>query len=302
MRRCLLLAMVTAALAVAAAHSAEAALFLIFNRNAVPIGSAVSAHTPIATDRVLRKLRRSGALRRHPLRVFLAARADAASVRSVRDSRLTPLGPLHVDRRGRGRFTFSMPNVAPGDYTTFLQCVPCRPGAPARALVPSGPFPSSLQVVDGPPVNRDCSTSVGGDLPPDWQRYTVAAGPLTLYYWNSSTLTRPDAFNARAPGRYSPLKILVLVRGRATVTLSVPLGERRSVALVYGPPREWRRTMRVSDGHAATTFSGCSGSDSDETQFNGGFIVAGVQCATFDVRVGTQPDAMKLAVPFGVPC
>src|SRR6266516_7901549 len=159
MRRCLLLGMVTAALAVAVAHSAEAALFLIFNRNAVPIGSAVSAHTPIATDRVLRKLRRSGSLRRHPLRVFLAARADAASVRSVRDSRLTPLGPLHVDRRGRGRLTFSMPNVAPGDYTTFLQCVPCRPGAPERALVPSGPFPSSLQVVDGPPVNRDCSTS-----------------------------------------------------------------------------------------------------------------------------------------------
>jgi hypothetical protein len=297
MRRCLLLAMLTAGVALAAVPSAEAALYLIFSRNTVPIGSAVSAHTPMATDGLLRKLLRSGALRRHPLRVFLAARADAKSIRSVRDPRLTPLGPLHLGRRGKGRLTFSMPNVAPGEYTTFLQCAPCRPGAPTRALVPSGPFSRSLHVVDGPPVARDCSTSVVGDLPADWRRHTLAAGPLTLYYANANA----NAFKPRSPGRYEPTKIVALVLGRATVTLSVPLNERRDVALAYGPSSEWRKTMRVSDGHAATTFSGC-GSDSDETQFNGGFIVAGAQCATFDVQVRGRPDAMKLAVPFGASC
>jgi hypothetical protein len=241
-----------------------------------------------------------GKLRRHPVRVFLAARADAASIGSVRDPRLTPVGALHVDRRGRGELRFSVPNVAPGDYTTFLQCVPCRPGSGTRALVPSGRSARSLKIIDGPPVVRDCSTSVSGNLPADWQQYAVAAGPLTLYYWNASTLANPKAYNARAPNRYGPIKVLALVRGLMSVTLSVPFSERRNVALVYGPPSEWRDTMRVSDGHAATTFRGCS--DSEVTQFNGGFIVAGTQCATFDVQVAARPDALKLAVPFGAAC
>jgi hypothetical protein len=303
MRRWLLLAILGAAGFVAVAHSARAALFLIFNRQTAPIGTSVSARTPMATNAVLRKLLREGVLRKHPLRVFLAPDADVASIRSVRDPRLTPVGAVHVDRRGRGRLTFSMPNVAPGEYRTLLQCVPCRTGAPARALVPSGPFRNALGVVDGPPLLRDCSTSVGGDLPSDWRRYTVAAGPLTLYYWNASTLTNSGAFRARAPGRYEPIKILALVSGPRTVTLSVPLGERRKVALVYGPVSERRQAIRVSDGRAATTFQGCPFySDSEDTQFNGGFVVAGAQCATFDVRVEGLRDAMKLSVPFGTSC
>ena len=302
LRRSLVLAIVVAGGAVAGEHSAEAALFLIFNRTEAAIGGAVTARTPTATNHTLRKLARSGALRRHPLRIFLVARGDGSSVRTALDPRLTAVGALRVDRRGRGRTTFAVPNVPPGDYTTFVQCVPCRHGEPARALVPSGPFPNGLKVVDGPPTVRDCSSSVGADLPSDWQRYTVAAGPLTLYYWNASTLTDPVRFTARAPGRYEPIKILALVSGPATVTLSVPLTERGRVALVYGPASEWRKTMRISDGHAATNFEGCPGSDSDETQFNGGFVVGGTQCATFDVHVEGRADAMKLAVPFGTSC
>jgi hypothetical protein len=300
MRRWLLLAIVAAGTSAAAAHATKAALSLVFNRTTAPVGAAVSAHTPVRMNGALRKMLRSRALRRHPLRALLAARTDASSIKSVRDSRLVPLGTLRVDRRGRGRLTFSMPNVPPGDYTTFLQCVPCRRGPPSRALVPSGPFPGPLKAVDAPPVVRECSTSVAGNLPPDWQRYSIAAGPLTLYYWNASTLTDPRAFAARAPGRYAPIKILALVRGPATVTLSVPLDVRRKVALVYGPPSEWHDTMRISDGHAATTFVGCP--DSDETQFNGGFIVAGSQCATFDVQVDAQREDLKLAVPFAASC
>lgn len=302
MRRWLLLAIVAAGASAAATHAREAALYLVFNRKTAPIGADVSAHTPVTMNRALRKMLRSGALRRHPLRAFLAAQADASEIRSVRDPRLTPLEALHVNSRGRGRLRFSMPNVPPGDYRTFLQCVPCRRGPPARALVPSGPFPGPLKVVDAPPVVRDCSTSVAGDLPPNWQRYTIGVGPLTLYYWNASTLTEPKAFAARSPGRYAPIKILALVRGPATVTLSVPLDARRKVALVYGPPSEWHNTMRISDGHAATTFVGCPGSNSDETQFNGGFIVGGPQCATFDVQVDGQRDNLKVAVPFGASC
>jgi hypothetical protein len=301
MRRWLAIAVLALALPVpAAAHGDAGALVLVFNRKTGPIGSTVSGRTPVAANAVLRKMVRSGALRRHPLRLFLASTSEAGSIGTVRDTRLTPVGALGIDRRGRGRVTFGIPNLAPGDYTTLLQCVPCRPPRPARALVRSGPYPTPLRVVDGPPVVRDCASSVSGRLPPDWQQYTVTAGPLTLYYWNGSTLTDANAFAPSAPARYKPIKILALVRGAAAVTLSVPLDERRKVALVYGRPSEWRTTMRVSDGRAATSFRACP--ELNETQFNGGFVVAGVQCARFDVHVEGRSEPLSLAVPFGTSC
>jgi hypothetical protein len=97
-----------------------------------------------------------------------------------------------------------------------------------------------------------------------------------------------------APGGeqyWSGGKLLAVVQNGATVTVAVPTWERQWVSLLYDPSSfnqtDW---YRVRDGQYAVTFQGCGGIDSpwpgNETQFNGGMIVAGTRCVVLDVYSG----------------
>ena len=162
--------------------------------------------------------------------------------------------------------------------------------------MPVGPYPDPFHVTEAAPVVRDCSTSVYGELPADWRQHSASAGALSLYWgWG----LKPERVSR---SRYRPIKVLALVRPGASATLSVPLPERGVAALAYRSSA-WSSAMRVSDGDAATTFTGCppDGSGND-TQFNGGFVVAGARCAHFEVRIDGRADSLLLEIPFGAPC
>jgi len=273
----LMAALLAAALA---AGPASAALRLLFSRTSAEPDATIllrTAGSPFrgSVERV----------RRRPPRVFMVDAAAAPEVRSARDRRLVPIGRLSVDRKGVGRLRFRVPNLRPGDYTTLAHCPTCGP-----RLVPTGPRrPFRVK-----PYLRDCESSVYGDLPADWESRSLRTGPLALY-----------RFQDMRPGDFDPVgsvKLLLLLDNATTATLVVPAAERPYVSLTYGRVGLLEIARRVADGHVAVTFEACAPSSVPQTQFNGGFVVAGPRCARLEVHVAGSPEPLELRVPFGRPC
>ena len=147
-----------------------------------------------------------------------------------------------------------------------------------------------------PPV-RSCDSSVYGALAPDWQKSAVPAGPVWFYFFG--THGRPAEF-AHIRGnryRYRPFKVLAIVRAGVVATATVPPEERARLALFYAPNQSVHRALRISEGQRSVTFEACADQD---TQFNGGFVVAGAHCAALDVRVQGSDAPVRIALPFGV--
>jgi hypothetical protein len=291
-RRSLASVAIASLVAAALAATASAALYLTFSRTTAEPG-----------DRVVVRTGGRGAIHvvgRRPLRVYLVERSVAESVRSQKDPRIVPLGRLAL-RRVRphfadGRLAFAVPNVPPGDYTTLI--------SNGRTLVRGEPRPGPFRVVEATPPVRSCESSVYGELPAGWEAHTVFAGPLGFF----------DLYQNLREGRYTPLrgttrryeaiKVLLLVRGGESATLTVPPDERRQVALLYAPPlAQGGNGVSVAEGHAAVTFHACPATgDLPYTQFNGGFVVAGARCAEVDVSVEGRAETHALRIPFGRAC
>jgi hypothetical protein len=142
-RRFAIAAGVTVLAAVLLAAPAQAALFLVFSKSSAAPGDVVRVRTG-GEGALLEPVRR-GELRRGP-RVFLAPKAAARSIRSTRDSRLKLIGRLIVDRKGNGRLTFTVPSLRPGEYTTFVHCVPCGRYSNGRTLLATGPFSGTFRI------------------------------------------------------------------------------------------------------------------------------------------------------------
>lgn len=98
------------------------------------------------------------------------------------------------------------------------------------------------------------------------------------------------------------LKVLAVVRATATVNVS----PRAAVGLLYDPAT-FNRANLVSDGHGSVRFTPCSPGRSPhpeaaarETQFNGGVIVSGPVCATFEVTgKGDAPVSAQVPIAGG---
>jgi hypothetical protein len=158
---------------------------------------------------------------------------------------------------------------------------------------------------------RTCETNVYGTLNPRrWRKHSIVAGPLAFWYAREYA-EAPASFFRPARGssdRYEGLKLLVLIRPDAVATVIVPESERHDVALLYNPAA-WndRNEYRIEDGDSAVRFEACkkgetigTGSPLNEmTQFNGGFLVAGVRCVPLDVLVRGQPRAIHVTLSFG---
>jgi hypothetical protein len=283
------------------AGTASAALWLVFGRPTAAPGDVVVARTA-GKGAFARPIR--AAVRRLSPRVFLVERSEAETVRSLTDPRLVELGGLRVDRRGNGRMHIVVPNVPPGEYATLIYCRPCGRYSRGRTLLPAGRF----HVTEAAPLIRDCSHSFEAGL----RGMELSAGPLTLSVQPLKPLG-PERFAPikSRPITYRMIKIVAVLENGTTATLTVPVSERRNVALIYrtqspinGAP------ARVTEGDAAVTFRACTdaeyveryGKPGSATQFGGGFVVAGARCASVIVRVEGRPELLTLRVPFGASC
>lgn len=289
-RRLVVLGLAALAAAALTAGIAQAALWLNFSKASAEPGGIVYVRTA-----------GSGALagaKQRPVRVFLAPDAEAAQIRSTRDRRLALLGRLRVDRNGNGRLRFATPNVRPGDYSTLMHCPECARYSNGRTLFQTGPE-RPFKVM---PLVRDCESEQYGQLPADWRQRAVHAGPLSLYPIPAAT-PRP----ARGkPGRYVPIKVLLIVVPGQRATLVVPKAVRPFVGLAYGHGAArfgaFAPAMRVRDGLAAVTFDSCADGDHPHQHFGGGFVVSKRMCAHLEVSVAGRADPIPLAVPFGAAC
>jgi len=235
--------------------------------------------------------------RRQPVRVFLAPNAEAAQIRSTRDRRLAMLGRLRVDRNGNGRLRFVTPNVRPGDYSTLMHCPECARHSNGQTLFQTGPD-RPFKVT---PFLRGCASEQYGELPNDWQRRSLQAGPLWLY---PAPQGASGAVSGK-PGRFVPIKILVIVLPGRSATLVVPRQARPFVGLAYGHLARfggYTGSMRTGDGLSAVTFDSCADGEHPHQHFGGGFVVSRRMCAHLEVQVAGRAEPIPLAVPFGAAC
>jgi hypothetical protein len=173
--------------------------------------------------------------------------------------------------------------------------------------------PATTTGTDAPQraFDRTCEMSVYGTLDaPAWEKHSIIAGPLVFYYADQYA-QQPASLFAPIPGQngfYSGQKLLVLVRRDAVVTVVLPESERRYAGLLYNPAG-WndRNAYKIEDGETAVRFKACrkgetapvGGPLNAMTQFNGGFVVAGVRCVPLDVLVRGEPGTIPVTLSFG---
>jgi hypothetical protein len=185
----------------------------------------------------------------------------------------------------------------------------CTNEAPAgrAAAITSAPA-AATTAAPAPPGSpgafvRTCQDSVYGDLGDGWRPRSVVVGPLALVALRDAATQPAVDFRPRG-GRYQGLKVLVVVEAGATVTLVVPPAERRHLALLYDPAA-WREDnrYRIADGDTAATFRSCPPGQAPvgdgDTQFNGGFLVAGPRCVTLEVSTPAWKAPRRVTVSFG---
>jgi hypothetical protein len=150
---------------------------------------------------------------------------------------------------------------------------------------------------------RDCGSAVYGQLAQTWRRDAIGVGPVAFVQakafarWPRSSLAPLRG----TTDRYDAQKVLVVVDSAATVTVSVPVAEQRSFALLYDSAKFNKSSYRVADGEWQVTFHACKWQETSGfvSGFNGGFIVAGPRCVKLSVSVKGKGRS-RLALPLGV--
>jgi hypothetical protein len=130
---------------------------------------------------------------------------------------------------------------------------------------------------------RACEDNVYGDLGKDWRRFSVVVGPIA-FVGLPGVATRPRSEFAPDADGFKSVKALAVVDRGAEVTVAIPSAERAHLALVYDPTAF--NTHQIAEGETSVTFRACAKGEGPwrgPTQFNGGFIVDGPQCATIEV-------------------
>jgi hypothetical protein len=151
---------------------------------------------------------------------------------------------------------------------------------------------------EGAPLDtpvRGCESAVVGTLASNWRDTATIAGPLA---WPgiAGYANQPAADFEKRNGRYFLQKALAVVEPGVLVKMVVPESERDRLSLSYGPSGRSDNLYALADGEPTWALRACKDT---ETQFNGGFIVAGVQCAALDVFVEGRSRPIRLYLPFG---
>jgi hypothetical protein len=151
---------------------------------------------------------------------------------------------------------------------------------------------------------RECGTDVYGDLGSRrrWQPRSILVGPFA-FVWIRDAAQAPRSRRAYQAQQVA-FKILALVKRGHEVTVTVPVSERRHVALGYDPSK-WSEPPTVANGERMVTFRACeregAGSSSwrRATQFNGGILVPRPHCVLLGVRVGERGPVRRIKAAFG---
>jgi hypothetical protein len=143
---------------------------------------------------------------------------------------------------------------------------------------------------------RECDSAVFGTLASNWRDYATRAGTLSWLGVSGYATDRPAAFADR-DGRYLFKKALVVVEPGALVVVEVPDNERDRLSLYYSASGTRPDNLyEIGEGKPTWAFRGC---DDTPTQFNGGFIVGGAQCAALDVFMSGKWKPVRVFLPFG---
>jgi hypothetical protein len=158
------------------------------------------------------------------------------------------------------------------------------------------------------PFIRGCDSSVFGMLARGWRDDALVIGPLAFAYLPSFASPKSRHLFRAPGGRYRGQKVLAIVETGPDVTVRVPAWEQDRLSLLYGPAGSKLGRFNVSEGESSVRFVPCNRGESPfgtspilqrETQFNGGFIVAGAQCAALDISVGDGA-SQRVWVSFGM--
>jgi hypothetical protein len=146
---------------------------------------------------------------------------------------------------------------------------------------------------------RTCDTGVSGTLPRGWKSSSLRAGSVWLYLWGAVRdggrrgLLSPSRFAAVSPGEFHPWKMMVIVPAGHSVVVRVAPASVRRLRLAFQLPGQ--DPSGLGNGQVAVRFVPCQ---QGRTYYNGGVIVAGAQCAEFQVA-GPSPTPISLTAAFG---
>src|SRR5205809_4769012 len=149
------------------------------------------------------------------------------------------------------------------------------------------------------PFVRTCEDNVYGDLGFDWRDRSVVVGAIA-FVGLPFAATAPRSDFTPDKGGFKRVKALAVVDRGTEVTVIIPPDERGHVALVYDPAAF--DSTQIADGETSVNFHACGkgeGGFPGPTQFNGGFIVDGPQCATIDVLNAANGLWKRVNVAFG---
>lgn len=147
-----------------------------------------------------------------------------------------------------------------------------------------------------------CANTVSGQLGRNWRSGragTVVAGPLAWVYLRRN-------INPMAINRSHFIQALAVVNPGQRTTVTIPARERTRLSLDYTSVQP-RSRFRVSQGASSVTFKPCPNPPQLEvagrfSQFAGGFIVSGPQCAEVDVKPAFNPRIIRRYLPLGRSC
>jgi hypothetical protein len=117
-------------------ESSATGLF-VFSRGSAPPREAVVVSTASAAQ----------FSRNDKVHLFLVPRAASRDVKSPSDERITSIGTLQLDNRGRGALRIKVPDIVPGTYVIGRWCLRCRTRSYRRfkVLQPTGAIPPSVR-------------------------------------------------------------------------------------------------------------------------------------------------------------
>ncbi len=205
---------------------------------------------------------------------------------------------LRLASRRRVRLELArVPRAPTGTVALVVAVIVC-----AAVSVPLLATRSSPTAVHQPPNNRPggrgltvgCDHTVYGQLGRDWRSTsagTVIAGPLAWVYLR-------QAVNGIAIKRSHFIKALAVVNAGTEVTVSIPRSEAHRVSLDYTSVAP-RSRFHLPEGASSVTLKACPNPreldvSRGRSQFAGGFIVSGPQCAEVDIKpAGSAPTIRK---------
>lgn len=141
-----------------------------------------------------------------------------------------------------------------------------------------------------------------GGLSANYRRRALIFGPLAL--GNLRTYTADQSLPGQGAGRYGAYEVIAIVNAGATLVLSLPRSEWRTVGLLYDP-RKFRDDglYRIQDLAHVVRFRACESPSFNHgvSQFDGGFVVTHPQCVHFLVSTPSRR-TYQGEFPAAAPC